>query len=173
VIGAAKKAGESSPAKRGEDEREGFNIKYPFDRALKSKRKEIEDHKQRKLLSIESRFQRKEVTERSYLEICRKINEEHDNRLECFREREGEIRSNWSKLLAISKENKPSGKYAEDEQEHLHNSISNIDASLSFDRWDFNSSTKKSLDGHLLDDAYNSKNYSLESVLRYLEEEDT
>jgi hypothetical protein len=34
-----KKVNENSPAKRGEDEREGFNIKYPFDKALKSKRK--------------------------------------------------------------------------------------------------------------------------------------
>jgi hypothetical protein len=54
-----------------------------------------------------------------------------------------DIRSNWCKLLAINRDNhKLNQRYLEDEAIH-NSSISNIDASASFDRWDFNSSAKK------------------------------
>lgn len=60
-------------------------------------------------------------------------------------------------------------------QDFQNNSTSNIEVSTSFDKWDFNSSAKKSIDNHLdfTDNApQSSKILSIESVLKELEEED-
>jgi hypothetical protein len=86
------------------------------------------------------------------------------------------MKSNWLELLNIHKISnlKLSHKYLEDAPD-LQNSASNIDVSTSFERWDFNSSAKKSIDCHLdfTENApQNSKIMSIESVLKELEEED-
>jgi hypothetical protein len=47
-----------------------------------------------------------------------------------------------------------------------------LDVSLSFERWDFNSSAKKSIDHLDIPEGSNSKILSIESVLRELDEED-
>jgi len=86
------------------------------------------------------------------------------------------MKSNWLQLLNIHKTSnlKLSRKYLEDIQD-FPNSTSNIDVSTSFDKWDFNSSAKKSIENNLDfsdNPQSNSKIMSIESVLKELEEED-
>ena len=61
------------------------------------------------------------------------------------------------------KANHQEGRFIEDDPA---TSQSHLDVSLSFDRWDFNSSAKKSIDHLEIPEANGSKVLSIESVLR-------
>ena len=50
-------------------------------------------NKLRKLLSVENRYSKNEVTYRSYLEIIGKINQEHTHKLQYIKAKEGELKN--------------------------------------------------------------------------------
>ena len=122
-------------------------------------------NKLRQLLSVENRYNKNEVTYRSYLQIIGKINLEHTTKLKEIKAKQGQLKHTLKELIHLYKPHPTETKFAEDDQSHL-------DVSLSFDRWDFNSSAKKSIDHFDFPDANGSKILSIESVLRELDEED-
>lgn len=109
------------------------------------------------------------MTYRSYLEIVGKINEEHCSKMEEIKAKEGRFKNALGDLLDAYKARQMEGRFLEDEP----HSSSHLDVSLSFDKWDFNSSAKKSIDHFDFPEGNGSKGLSIESVLRELDEEES
>ena len=126
-----------------ENDKNAFNAKFSLGKALKQCKKDLEVRKLKSLLNAEKRFNRNEVTERTYLELVDRINQHHSSQLREFKEKEGELMSNWNELLKLSKTKLT--RFAEDPTLEHGQSVSNADVSISFDKWDFNSSAKKSI----------------------------
>lgn len=64
-----------------------------IDKMMSKCKKQLQMGKLKQLLSVQNRYNKSEVTYKNYLEIVGKINEEHTNKLQAIRTKEGNLRN--------------------------------------------------------------------------------